>query len=183
MLRMAATGEIGQLAQSQTAPNHTCRPNTAQSLYIWNPQNSGLETTKQLQVDHHPQEQHQPWSMDPVSLDGMPFKLPTHDTIIRSAHSRLSMRKENGIQNFHDRLQSELDQKETRRPITRGSSKQISVYSRPTSAGLLPRPFSQIRNRPRSRSAGSRVSKTEQLLMLTPPVRVQVSGALRRSNS
>lgn len=208
MLRMAATGEINQLAPNSSCnmPNQQLsRPSTGQSVYVWDPHNSqhggnGGGTNHHLPPVNQQPPDHTHHSEEIVD-DGL-FKLPVHDTIIRSAQSRLSMKHNNGEpQSFHDRLQNELDKVETRRlrmssrgsTINNGRLHSASNRSRPTSAGLLPpavnnRPVSQSRsNRPRSRSAGSSSSSRKdyyppplhQNTSKPPAIGVNVSSALR----
>ncbi len=166
MLRMAATGEINKLTQSQSSQQS--RPNSAHSVYVWNPRHQ-TEQPSDTQ-----QELYQSWK-DPVQpgQEG-PFKLPTHDTIIRSAHSRLSMRNGNEKPNFHDRLQNELDQVESRLQSRRSSRPSSAIHNRPMSAGLGSRRF-HSGYRPRSRSTSS---INHDIKIPAPPIRVQVTGAL-----
>ena len=156
---MAATGEIHKLTQSQSS--HKSRPNSAQSVYVWNPHQTEQSGDTQ-------QELYQSWR-DPIQpgQEG-PFKLPTHDTIIRSAHSRLSMRNGNEKPNFHDRLQNELEQVESRLQSRRSSR---AFNNRPMSAGLGSRRF-QSGYRPRSSSINHDIK------VPAPPIRVQVTGAI-----
>ena len=175
MLRMAATGEINMLDQSK--PSCQSRPSTSHSQYVWNPHNSSREGNDMI-LDH--KELYNSWRKEQISTEETSFKLPVHDTIIRSAQSRLSMKNHGEKLSFHDRLQNDLDRIETRRQQSRRSSKHVwSSQSRPQTAGLVPnRPFSQSRNRPRSRSAGSGVTNNDPF-MPTPPVKVQISQVIK----
>ena len=172
---MAASGEINHV----TTP-YQSRPNSSKSLYMWNHH----ETPEKKDYPLLPPDPSYPWNLELRSEDA-PFKLPQHDTVIRSAQSRLMTSEGNERQRFHERLQNELDQTETIRlqQLSRGSSRHTSsLQSRPISAGLVPgiRPPSQSRSRPRSRSAGSAASTKREQFMLSPPVKVGVSGVVRR---
>ncbi len=166
---MAATGEINMLDQSK--PSYQTRPNTSQFPYVWNPNNSSQNNNGMVGQIEPP---HSCIKEEVFTEDGA-FKLPVHDTIIRSAHSRLSMKNEYEKLTFHDRLQNDLDVIERRRQKSRGST--ITSQSRPQTAGLV-RPFSQSRNRPRSRSAGSRVINSDSF-MPSPLIKVR---AIQKTN-
>ena len=121
MLRMAATGEID--ASPQMKPKHEHQqgipPKDDQP-----PQHNTGSHSLPIEKD---------WEMEDSS-GNLPFKMPQHDTIIRSTHSRLSSRQ--GEQSFHERLQSEIDQQVDTmklRPASRQRqrSSSLSEHSRP----------------------------------------------------
>ena len=176
MMRMAATGEIDPFQQKSR--NHT-RPHTSESQYVWNP----------VQRSSYPPHVERPTvfeqSQSVESRYDTPFKLPKHDTIIRSAHSRFSFREGNEPQkNFHERLQNELDQAEMKSSQHSSKSRRntASLQNRPNSADMIKRPFSHRGTRPRSRSDGLQMTKEDHTLP-PPPMRVTVRSGSHRPGS
>ena len=167
MLRMAATGEIeANISQS--------RPNTRNSATqcLQRPDKMASSTT-------FPQDFQQ--AEDTIAAtqlrSTLPFKVPEHDTIIRSAHSRLASSQGNRPGSaFHQTLQQELDQQterlysHLRSRSTKGRPRSSSLASRPVSTDL----FSQhplSRGRTYSWTTGLR----NEPLLPPPPVKVRVT--------
>lgn len=173
MMRMAAAGEVDPFQQESR--NHT-RPHTSESQYVWNP----------VQRSSHPPHVERPTVFEQSqSVEGRfntPFKLPKHDTIIRSAHSRFSFREPQ--KNFHERLQNELDQAEMKSSQHPSKSRRntTSLQNRPNSAEIIKRPFSHHGTRPRSRSVGLQMTKEDHTLSPTP-MRVTVRSGSHRPGS
>lgn len=161
MLRMAATGEIDPSPQMKPKYEQGGVPPTESKQ----PQpDDALSHTLPIAKD---------WEME--DRGNLPFKMPQHDTIIRSTHSRLSLRQ--GETSFHKRLQSEIDQQVDTmklRPASRQRQRSSSFSEHPVPTYLTKRPSTSRRSRLRPNSAGS-CGIYQDPNLPPPPVSVSVS--------
>ena len=121
MLRMAATGEIkANLTRTST------RPSTKE----------GQQQTPPAVIPQATEQAVESVAANKLS-SSLPFEVPEHDTVIRSAHSRLASRQSNRPGSaFHQTLQEELDQQADRLSVQLKSRRprSSSATSRPGTA-------------------------------------------------
>ena len=161
MLRMAATGEI-EANLTRTSSRPSTKEGQQQTPTVI------PQVTEQAAVDSV--------AADKLSST-LPFEVPEHDTVIRSAHSRLASRQSNRPGSaFHQTLQEELDQQADRLSVQLKSSSR-----RPRSSSVTSRPNTASENafqtqKSRTRSWNTALPpKQHEVHLPPPPVKVTIS--------
>jgi hypothetical protein len=155
MLRMAATGEIDPYPHS--ANRSQCKESSIQH------ENHSIQHANDIPADFE------------FPIENPPFKYPQHDTIVKTAHSRLASRQNQPQMSFHERLQNELnnDQASKRGGTSNSRRRSKSISGQPSSSNGSRRPKSQSQGRDNPMAEPG---------YPPPPVRVNVSREQLRMN-
>lgn len=173
MLRMAATGEI--------EANFTrTRPSTREHKI----QEHQKTTSCNIPTPQETDEAVEAVTAAQISSK-LPFQVPEHDTVVRSAHSRLASRQSSRPGSaFHQTLQEELDQQADRLSVQLRSRRPRSAVSRSSAASDQTSQTSQVGTRGRTRSWNTELPPFRQEPHLPPPpVKVTVNKEVLNASS